>query len=109
MNIVYNGGKKQHMTTNELHAYMAELVESNSHLPMRDQREMSDAAAQTVAAMWHSPATPNTTLLSTMGKVSDDMSMGDFASLSEYEACDAMDKLCLDYLMTYILRKILDV
>lgn len=105
MNIIYDGGKQQHMTSDELYAYMAELEEGNDRLPMDERSEMSDRAAQTVAAMWHSPASPTTTLLSTMGKVSDDMSIADFRTHAEYLACDATDRMCLDYLATYILAK----
>lgn len=105
MTIVYSGGRLPHLSTATLHAHMAELVESNHHRPLELQVEITDAVAQTIAAMWHSPGRPESTLLSTMGQVSDTMTMGDFATSSEYESADAMDKVCLDYLLTYILRK----
>ena len=63
---------------------------------------ISDACAQTIASWWHSPGSPNSTCLSTMGAVTDDMSIRDFASEREYDACDDQSRNELDALEKYI-------
>jgi|SRR5213076_2082627 len=63
---------------------------------------ISDACAQTIASWWHSPASPNSTMLSTMGKVTDDMSISDFASQKEYDTANRTTQQELDALAKYI-------
>lgn len=63
---------------------------------------ISDACAQTIAAWWHSPGSPNSTVLSTMGGVTDDMAISDFASQSEYGSADRTQQQELDALKAYI-------
>ncbi len=105
MAIVYDGGQQAHMTSKALYAYLAELDRSNDALPMGERSEISDAAAQTIAAMWHSPESPNSTLLSTRGMVADDSAFSDFCTPREYEDASRRDKQALSYLGTYLLSK----
>ena len=104
MTIVYDGGKQKHLTEHELMDYLRTLDEYNSTAG-NSPIEINDAAAQTIASYWHSPGSPNSTLLSTMGKVSDDMSLSDFASATEYQSASWEHRRALDYLCTYILDK----
>lgn len=63
---------------------------------------ISDACAQTIASWWHSPGSPNSTMLSTMGAVTDDMDICNFASQKEYGLTDKWGQECLDALKAYI-------
>jgi len=63
---------------------------------------ISDACAQTIASWWHSPGSPNSTTLSTMGAVTDDMGISDFASQSEYDNANRTNQQELDALKAYI-------
>lgn len=72
--IVHNPGHREHYTSENLHKYLA----------ARTDVVIGDAMAQTIAAFWHTPGSPNSTLLSTQGKVSSDMSIEDFADISVY-------------------------
>jgi hypothetical protein len=104
MTIVYDGGRQEHMTSEELYAYLAELDAQNSALPFGERSEINDRAAQTIAAMWHSPGNESTAL-STAGWVTVEMSPRDFYTVSEYQMASAREKRALDYLATYILSK----
>jgi hypothetical protein len=66
---------------------------------------ISDGAAQAIASWWHSPGSPNSTRLSTMGIVTDDMCIEDFADAAEYLLADFDDAVALDALEAYILYR----
>jgi hypothetical protein len=66
---------------------------------------ISDACAQTIASWWHSPASPNSTRLSTMGVVMDDTSIYDFTSQGEYDEQLGDSREQLDALSAYIQDK----
>lgn len=66
---------------------------------------ISDACAQTIASYWHSPGSPNSTALSTMGAVTDDMCLSDFASALEFANAKEGDKQELTALQAYILDR----
>lgn len=59
---VYSGGRQAHLTDNDV---MREV----SAFEANNRKIISDAAAQTIAAWWHSPTQPLTTGLSTKGDV----------------------------------------
>jgi len=101
--IVYDGGRAVHLNSNELHFQLMQLNTRNSML--NGVEEITDAMAQTIASWYHSPSSPNSTLLSTMGKVSDDMDLRDFVSHAEYMSSGGFDRLCLNYLESYITSK----
>lgn len=58
--------------------------------------------AMTVAAWWHSPGSPNSTLLSTMGKVACNADISDFASAVEFDKQDIWGKWALNALAAFI-------
>lgn len=58
--------------------------------------------AKAIAAWWHSPSKPNSTRLSTMGQVTCDMRMSDFASEDEYKAASYLDRRALEALDQFI-------
>lgn len=66
---------------------------------------ISDEVAQTIASWWHSPGSPNSTALSTMGVVTADMDIRDFADAAEYLLASDSDALELDALEDYIKSK----
>lgn len=66
---------------------------------------ISDECAQTIASWWHSPGYPLSTVLSTMGAVTSDMSIRDFATENEYNASDDHGREALDALAAYIAEK----
>lgn len=66
---------------------------------------ISDEVAQTIAMWWHSPGEPNSTMLSNRGAVTDDMSIRDFASVTEYYNALKTDRDELDALEAYIKSK----
>jgi hypothetical protein len=63
---------------------------------------ISDACAQTIASWWHSPGSPLSTVLSTRGAITSDMSIRDFASQLEYDNCAERERNELDALEMYI-------
>ena len=63
---------------------------------------ISDACAQTIASWRHSPGSPLSTVLSTMGAVTADMTIRDFASVKEYEATTRERQQELDALAAYL-------
>lgn len=63
---------------------------------------ITDACAQAIAAWWHSPGSPNSTALSTMGVVMCDTQLSDFATDKEYAQTDANNRMCLNALSQYI-------
>jgi len=73
--IVHNPGRMAHLTSDRLHMHLAAAPEGEP---------ISDQEAQTIAAFWHSPDSPNSTLLSTQGKVSSDISILDFGNPALY-------------------------
>jgi len=73
--IVHNPGRQQQVTSTALHDVLRDIPSDSI---------ITDAEAQTIAAMWHSPDSPNSTLLSTMGKVSSDISILDFGNPALY-------------------------
>lgn len=58
--------------------------------------------AMVIASWWHSPGSPNSTRLSTMGKVTCDMRMRDFATEDEYKNADPLNRLALESLDRFI-------
>jgi hypothetical protein len=93
MNIVYQN-KVDHASTEQV-AYDAD----DFHM---DGTIISDESAQAIASWWHSPGSPLSTVLSTMGAVTDDMNIRDFANEQEYDNADFSQKLELDALNGYI-------
>jgi hypothetical protein len=96
MNIVYQN-KADHAFTY--------IVECEVDDFLIDGTTISDAVAQTIASWWHSPGSPLSTVLSTMGAVTDDMNIRDFASPREYADSDFSQRLELDALEAYIEAK----
>lgn len=66
---------------------------------------ISDACAQTIASWFHSPGSPLSTVLSTMGAVTDDMSISDFVSQKEYDSQNRTGQQELDALKAYIANR----
>lgn len=95
--IVHDGGRREHYTSEGLFAHLSAL---------RPGQVINDAAAQTIAAWWHSPDSPLSTVLSTMGKVDRRMNRETFASDAQYAAADPDDRRALDALSAYITAKI---
>lgn len=58
--------------------------------------------AMTIASWWHSSGSPNSTLLSTTGKVAPDVRLEDFASTEEYRNASQENRRCLEALDQYI-------
>jgi hypothetical protein len=104
MEIVYRGGQQSHMNSQELYVHVGRVDHLNSTLAAGIS-EINDSAAQTIAAWYHSPASPNSTRLSTMGQVTDDMTIGDFVSSAEYAILDDRERLVIAYLESYIISK----
>lgn len=73
---IYNAGFLSQPYTEEITAEVREFKSSGKIL--------SDAAAQAIASWWHSPASPNSTRLSTMGMVGTETEVSDFCTESEY-------------------------
>lgn len=96
MNIVYRN-PEFHISQGEVDY---EVWESDNY-----GHPISDACAQTIASWWHSPASPNSTALSTMGAVTDDMEIGDFVSPKEYQDATQEERDELDALAVYIAEK----
>jgi len=63
---------------------------------------ITDECAQAIAAWWHSPGSPNSTALSTMGVVMCDTDLSDFATEKEYAEANGNDRMCLNALSQYI-------
>lgn len=62
-----------------------------------------DSVAQAIASYWHSPGSPQSTILSTMGKVTYEMTREDFATDAEYAALEYdCDRHELDALSAYL-------
>jgi hypothetical protein len=97
--IVVYENKTDHLTTDAVHSQvdMWFIYGADSEGP-----EISDAAAQTIASWYHSPANPNSTRLSTMGQVTDDMCLDDFVGAAEYLTGTFYDQMILDALESYI-------
>ena len=72
------------------------------HEFVRNREIISDACAQTIASWWHSPASSNSTALSTMGAVTDDMCISDFAGQNEYDMADKETKQSLRAIDAYV-------
>lgn len=93
--IVHDGGRQDHLTSEHVlmqtvrHANVAGVI-------------ISDAEAQTIAAWWHSPAEPLSTVLSTMGQVDRRMTRETFAGDAEYAAADPDARAALDALGAYL-------
>lgn len=103
--IVYDGGKRDHVRGVEALARVYRADAHNRNAVCEDDvMDISDQTAQTIAAMFHSPGNLST-LLSTMGQVSDDMTIEDFCTQQEYAALSGDDKILVDYLESYILAK----
>lgn len=91
--IVHDAGRTAHLTSDRLFMHLAALPAGEI---------ISDREAQTIAAQWHSPAEPLSTVLSTRGMVDMRMSRETFASDSEYNAASESDRKALDALAAYI-------
>lgn len=63
---------------------------------------ITDATAQAIAAWWHSPASPNSTRLSTMGVVTCETRLSDFANEAEFRDADTKHRMALESLDRYI-------
>ena len=98
MQIVYNGVSLTHLLSDE--------VDAQVHVWNNTGELISDNAAQTIAAWWHSPGNESA-LLSTQGKVSASITIRDFASQEEYESeyRTEIERLELDALEAYINAK----
>lgn len=96
MQIVYQN-RVQHPNT--------DVVESQVHAWANGGEIISDGAAQAIASWWHSPRSPNSTILSTMGAVTVDMCIEDFADYVEYLLHAFDEQTELDALEAYILDK----
>lgn len=92
---IYNGGQQEHYTSKELSAYLDSL---------RPGKTINDRAAQTIASYWHSPNSPYSTMLSTMGIVDRYTDITDFvnpADCTEYaRELDALDAYIKDKIST---------
>lgn len=66
---------------------------------------ISDECAQTIASWWHSGGSPLSTVLSTMGAVTSDMSIRDFVTEEQYDLAELLDRDALDALAAYIAEK----
>lgn len=73
---------------------------------LRPGQVISDSAAQTIAAWWHAPSKPLTTVLSTRGQVDIRMNRETFASDDNYLTAENDDRRALDALAAYITDKI---
>lgn len=91
--VVYDGGIARHLLTHQMRELVAELGPLDI---------ISDSAAQTIASWWHSPRDADTTALSTSGKVMSTLTIFDFVTQDEYDACDDEDKRYLRELRSYI-------
>jgi hypothetical protein len=91
--IIYEN-RQDHLTSREMGDEMFRV--------MMEGAILSDAAAQTIASWWHSPKSPESTLLSTMGAVSDTMHISHFAGQHEYDMADERSKIELWALKEYI-------
>lgn len=108
--LIYDGGRHKHYTTSELARYMTALIEFNEtirEIGPDDVQELSDRAAQTIAAMWLN-SSPASQALATRGQVLHGACMSDFATGEDYRAADNDTRDQLDYLGTYLVRKHLD-
>lgn len=105
MTVVYNGGRKAHLDSETLYAYVGALDFDNRFgSAERGTKDITDAAAQTIAAMWHSP-NGESAWLSTQGKVTSSMTISDFCTEREYSLLKTRDTLLVDYLQSYIESK----
>lgn len=91
---VYDGGIHNHHPSERLFRILRHMPEGTV---------ISDRMAQTIAAWWHSPASPYSTVLSTMGQVDRYMSLSDFGNPDDAETED--DKAALLALGAYIAAK----
>lgn len=89
--IVHDPGKRSHYSSEELHAMLGH----------QEWNPITSGMAQTIAAWWHSPDSPNSTRLSTMGQVTSDMSIGDFEDPGAYPV-DSREHRELEALEHYI-------
>jgi hypothetical protein len=95
--IVYQNRGQYHLSSHEVEFEVWESM-AYGHV-------ISDACAQTIASWWHSPRSPNSTAPSTMGAVTDDMTLSDFATQHEYSSCTKQMADALDALVKYIETK----
>lgn len=109
--LIYDGGRHSHYTSRELESYIRALDAFNAVIRMigpDDVLELSDKAAQSIAAMWVNPAEPVTTALATRGHVLKGARLINFANANDYCEADTVNRLMLDYLGTYLVRKHVD-
>lgn len=95
--IVHEGGQREQYLSQGLFAHLDSL---------RPGQIINDAAAQTIAAWFHTPESKLSTVLSTMGKVDRRMTRETFATIDEYRNLDTDDRRALDALTAYIVAKI---
>lgn len=74
--VLHNAGFLSHPYVDEIAVEVQEFKRSG--------KVISDASAQAIASWWHSPSSPNSTRLSTMGMVGIETSISDFCTESEY-------------------------
>ena len=108
--LIYDGGRHKHYTSSELARYMAALISFNEmirEIGPDDVQELSDRAAQSIAAQWLNGSEASQAL-ATRGQVIHGACMSDFATQADYRAADNETRDQLDYLGTYLVRKHLD-
>lgn len=92
--LLYNAGSLSHPYADEIAVEIQEF--------RRNGKIISDASAQAIASWWHSPSSPNSTRLSTMGKVGIETEIIDFCLPSEYEDSHTVQRWEIDALEAYI-------
>lgn len=103
--IIYDAGRLTHASSTEVRAYITKLDAFNASVAQDDRVEISDRMAQTIASWWQSAYGESATL-ATRGQVTDTMVLlCDFVSPDDYRTAQPIDRLCLDYLGTYITTK----
>ena len=75
--VLYNAGSLSHPYADEIAVEIQEFMSSG--------KIISDACAQAIASWWHSAGSPNSTRLSTMGKVGIETTISDFCHESDYQ------------------------
>lgn len=101
---VYEGGRAEHVSSTDVHRAVMEWDYRNKRFPSaKDQRIISDAVAQTIAAWWHSPGEPYTTMLSTMGVVDRYTELSHFGT--EAQCTMERARMALRALGAYIVDK----
>ena len=91
-----------HDATRQPHLSLLGVLDEVADVHSAGKGIVSDACAQTIASWWHSPDSPLSTVLSTMGQVDRRMTLETFASEAEYASSDVPSRDALDALKAYI-------